>query len=284
MPYSYNGWWASPNLSDIGSVRTVPDTSVRLSVHYGSPGSILIYVADQFNKRVEPLEGGASDDGGWNYRTVSGSASLSNHASATAIDLNWNKHPRGVHNTFTPAQIVVIRQILAECHGAVYWGGDYRSPSIVDDMHFEISTNQSGCDWAWGLIQAEQNEEDDDMPYGLPLDLHGLLKGEHKEFTIAPVNTGNLGFGKAWVSFGCGGGDVVLYGAYQIDGENFWRPLFGPSWDTDTTRTIKSGEPRSKHGLALPDGTGKLELGFQDVITEDPTKFSVSGFIEYGRK
>lgn len=159
--YSYSGYSVSPNLSSIGSVRLVPGSQVSLPVRYGSPGSILVYVAEQFDKRVENIDqafGHPIDDGGWNYRNVGGSNSWSNHASATAIDLNWNRHPRGAKGTFTAAQVRAIRQILAECFGAIYWGGDYRNPSIVDEMHFEINANQVMCDKVWRAIQARQNQ------------------------------------------------------------------------------------------------------------------------------
>lgn len=161
MPNSYSGYSVSSTLSAIGSVRQVPDSAVKLSVRYGSPGSLLMYVAEQFDKRVEDIDqayGHPIDDGGWNYRNVGGTNSFSNHASATAIDLNWNKHPRGARGTFTTKQVQVIRQILSECFGAVYWGGDYRSPSIVDEMHFEIQANQVMCDKVWRAIQGKQNQ------------------------------------------------------------------------------------------------------------------------------
>lgn len=284
MPTSYNGWGVSSNLSAIGSSRAVPGTSIHLSVRYGSAGNLLIYVAEEFHKRVENLQGGASDDGGWNYRFVSGSTSWSNHASATAIDLNWNKHPRGARNTFQSWQVGVIRQILSECHGAIYWGGDYRSPSVVDEMHFEIDTNQAGCDWAWQQIQLQQSQEEDDMPYGVPLDLHGLEVGERKEFTIAPVNTGGLGFGKAWLSLGCDGGDAKIRVVYQKDGEDFWNPLFGDWTGEGPVRLVRASDSRQANSASLPDGTGKVSVELTEIVAENPSKFSASGFIEYGKR
>ena len=76
--------------------------------------------------------------GGYSYRAnVNNPSVWSNHASATAMDLNWSKHPNGVHGTFTAPQIAAVRQILAFCDGVVYWGEDYRG--TVDGMHFEIN-------------------------------------------------------------------------------------------------------------------------------------------------
>jgi len=66
---------------------------------------------------------------------------VSNHASATAIDLNALKHPRGVRNTFSKGQVAAIRRILASYDGVIRWGGDYST--TVDDMHFEINASKA---------------------------------------------------------------------------------------------------------------------------------------------
>lgn len=132
MAVSQNGYTA--NNRDYIATYTVPGTSVRLPIRKGDVSVVLLYVAEQFHKRVEPL----TDGWNWGYaeRPVRGGVSLSNHASGTAIDLNAPKHPLGKRNTFSAAQVRVLRQILAEVGGVVRWGGDY--VSRADDMHFEI--------------------------------------------------------------------------------------------------------------------------------------------------
>ena len=136
MTTSYNGWTAGTRDQAGVVVRTVPGTSVALPVSVAA-ADVLVWVADQFNRKVEPLR--PDWCWGWANRTVRGSTTVvSNHASGTAIDLNAPKHPRGTANTFTPAQVQVIRAILEQAK-VVTWGGDYkRSP--IDEMHFEIST------------------------------------------------------------------------------------------------------------------------------------------------
>jgi hypothetical protein len=132
---SQNGWPANsdPSVIDVHSFL-VPGTARHLTIRGGDVAAILLGVASRFNSRVETL--GASI-GGYNYRVIAGSSVLSNHASGTAIDLNYDKHPQGVHGTFTAAQVSAIRGILAICGSVVRWGGDYTT--TVDEMHFEIN-------------------------------------------------------------------------------------------------------------------------------------------------
>jgi hypothetical protein len=78
-------------------------------------------------------------DGGYAYRKVNnkgGGNSWSCHASATAIDINWNYHWLGWQNTFDkPGQIAQIYKLIKYYH--LRWGGNFGA-GYVDDMHFEI--------------------------------------------------------------------------------------------------------------------------------------------------
>lgn len=137
MTTSQNGWTASSDKASLGIVSPkVPGTVVDFpqGVRGGDVETVLMYVAEQFHKTVEPLKDG--ECWGYLYRAISGSASLSNHASGTAIDLNAHAHPMGSANTFTAAKVAAIRAILAFCEGVVRWGGDFSGRK--DDMHFEI--------------------------------------------------------------------------------------------------------------------------------------------------
>lgn len=138
---SSNGWPVNPSRSS----RTVPGTNVRLNVADGPAGDVLMHVAAQVHNRVENIEltqpgTGAEDDWGWAERNIAGSKTISNHASATAIDLNAGRHPDGAGDTFTPAQVGEIHTILDEVDGVVRWGGDYTSRT-PDEMHFEINAS-----------------------------------------------------------------------------------------------------------------------------------------------
>jgi hypothetical protein len=134
MMYSQNGY--SANNSTLMAAFTVPDTKVRLTLRKGDVSVVLLYVAEMFDKTVEKLR--QKDTGGYNPRLVRGSATvISNHASGSAEDFNWQLHPRGRRGTFTAAELRYIRAILAFCAGTVRWGGDYKS-ATVDEMHFEV--------------------------------------------------------------------------------------------------------------------------------------------------
>ncbi len=135
MVNSQNGWPASASRNSIGVVGlVVGGIDIVGGVKDGDVKIVLGYVADQFNKRVEKLY----TPGCWghNYRPIAGSATVSNHGSGTAIDLNAPGHPRGKANTFTTSQRAAIKAILSEVDNTVTWGGSWKNP---DDMHFEIN-------------------------------------------------------------------------------------------------------------------------------------------------
>lgn len=146
MAVSQNSWPVDPPRS----ARAVPGTSIKLTVANGPAGDILLWVAGQFHKRVENIEGRVMDDWGYANRSVRGSTATSNHASATAIDLNAPQHPLAVKGSFSAAQVAAIHAILAETGGVVRWGGDYSGR--VDEMHFEINASLSAVNAAWARI------------------------------------------------------------------------------------------------------------------------------------
>jgi hypothetical protein len=154
---SQNGWPANSDPAAIGvQSYTVPGTSptVTLKVKSGDVARILIGVAARFQTSVEDING--AESAGYNYRVIAGTNTLSNHASGTAIDLNWNEHPQGTRGTFTQSQVSAIRTILNSCDGVVRWGGDY-SGSGVDEMHFEINVppgdaSLDNCATRMGLV------------------------------------------------------------------------------------------------------------------------------------
>jgi hypothetical protein len=159
---SDNGW---PHLAPAETAsRIVPGTTM---VVHAAPGAlwILCKFAELFNELVEPLDGPIRDD--WSYadRPVRGSTvNLSCHASGTAIDLNALLHPRGVKNTFSPDKVTRIRALLKKftIPGAdtscIKWGNDFKAPSIIDQMHFQIQGTRLG------LLRVQSELEDDMTP------------------------------------------------------------------------------------------------------------------------
>lgn len=152
MPKSQNGWPVIKSQSDKDLVVIrIPGT--------GTPGiplrvqkdcaPLLAYVASRVHKDVTDLRKGnkpgvTQDEGGYNYRKIDGSSSFSNHASGTAIDLNWQLFPmfKRRMNKKQRQAALAIEQELSE---VIRWGGSF-SPSRVDEMHWEIKSGVSKAD------------------------------------------------------------------------------------------------------------------------------------------
>ncbi|HEV8555881.1 MAG TPA: M15 family metallopeptidase [Actinophytocola sp.] len=132
-PVSQNGWPVNPPRT----ARFVPGTTVRVVVADGPAGDVLVHVLTQVDQRVERLDPNAT--WGWANREIRGGGDISNHASATAVDVNAPQHALGARGTFTQVQVDEIHRIVGETNGTVRWGGDYRGRA--DEMHFEIIGN-----------------------------------------------------------------------------------------------------------------------------------------------
>ncbi|TQL03495.1 M15 family metallopeptidase [Cellulomonas sp. SLBN-39] len=133
MATTENGWTAIESGTD---PRLSPFPWVTGRVLVGDVFTVLAYVARRFDAEVEAVDPASS--WGWAYRVISGSGTLSNHASGTAIDLNAPRHPLGAEGTFTAAQQSAIRSILDATNPVVRWGGG-AAYTRKDEMHFEIN-------------------------------------------------------------------------------------------------------------------------------------------------
>ena len=137
---SQNGWPVihAAEVTDKTQVWTIPGhrRDVRVRLLPGPLGFTLAHWCLWFDRFVEDLEQG-EDDWGWAERPVTGSdADMSNHASATAVDLNALRHPYGRTGTFTEDQRGLMLDTLASKYrGVIRAGFTYRTRS--DDMHFE---------------------------------------------------------------------------------------------------------------------------------------------------
>lgn len=178
MPYSYNGWYASPNLSTrplvVAGEAFVPGVLDNDDVY-----TVLQYVAEQMHERVEPIvrdEWHQMDDWGYNYRATTNDNSLSCHASGTAIDYNATRHPYNVPASanFSSEQIAEIRKIVEEA-GVIRWGGEW---ATADAMHFEIQgTAAEVAAAARRLRNTKPPRKDEDMP----------LNAEDKKWIAAEI-------------------------------------------------------------------------------------------------
>lgn len=164
MAVSQNGWTAVSSSAGLVPLRWVTGRVVGGDVH-----TILDHLGARFNAEVEAIDKASS--WGWAYRAVRGAASLSNHASGTAVDFNAPRHPLGRSGTFTAAQVAAIRLILTALGGVVRWGGDY--PGRKDEMHFEINASAAQVSTAAARLRGGASaarpttpitSEEDDMP------------------------------------------------------------------------------------------------------------------------
>lgn len=132
---SYNGWTASKDQAKIRiKSYAIAGTNIKLRCAYLA-APLLVAFAEDFNRHIEPIDGGTLDDWGYAYRDVRGVPDkLSNHSSGTAIDLNATKHPLGKAATFTADKIPMI-QALTQKYGLA-WGGNWLRK---DEMHWEIA-------------------------------------------------------------------------------------------------------------------------------------------------
>lgn len=136
MPSSQNGY---PVLSpDETQVWTIPfkGTDLEIRLTPGPAGFALAHYLLFFGERVEPLVQKQLDDWGYAVRNIRDSSEISNHASATAADLNATQHPLGVRGTFDKEQVRIIHVRLAWMEGILRWGGDYIHRA--DEMHVEV--------------------------------------------------------------------------------------------------------------------------------------------------
>jgi len=143
MAVSQNGYPA--NDINLTSSRQIPGTNRKIRVRKGPAGDLLLWVAAQFDARVEDIDPGQLDDWGYAERPIRGGTELSNHSSGTAVDLNATRHPLGTPplKTFSAAQVATIRSIVNATKGCVRWGGDYTGRQ--DPMHFEVVAPESRC-------------------------------------------------------------------------------------------------------------------------------------------
>lgn len=141
---SQNGWPViTPEDMAAGALRywVIPGKArdITFPLLPGAPGFVLAHWCLYFDREIEDLEASVGDDHGWSHRAIGGTDEWSNHASATAVDLNALKHPQGVRGTFTTTQQYKILDALDRRYRAVIRPGlTFRT--TADDMHFELAT------------------------------------------------------------------------------------------------------------------------------------------------
>lgn len=159
MKRSQNGW-------PVVGVSAIVDRAI-LGVEFpngwlkGDVDVVFTYLIGRLHREVEPM----MDPGcwGWFVKNIEGSSTISNHASATAIDYNAPRHPMGVRNTYNAGDRAKIRAILRDLGGVVRWGGDYSGRP--DDMHFEIDDDAAAVRAAARKVKGEDMTPDELLDY-----------------------------------------------------------------------------------------------------------------------
>lgn len=136
MANSQNGWPVDTTGANEDRDPIYGNVKVPNGVLKGDVAVVMRWVARRFDDTVEKLVAGTC--WGWFVKPIEGSATISNHASGTAIDLNADQHPVGVAagKNFSGAQIAACHAIVKAAGGVVRWGGDYTGRP--DPMHWEI--------------------------------------------------------------------------------------------------------------------------------------------------
>ncbi len=250
---SQNGWPVSPDPTAIGCrVYPIAGSDASLQLRSGDVATVMLYVATRLHREIEPLV--RSYTAAHSFRKISGTAVYSNHASGTAMDLNWHRHPYGAANTFTPAQESVLRDILDKCRGVVRWGGDYSS--TPDDMHFEINV-APGDPRLSQVARALADGAPTDRAPSTAVNLfgrtpNGLLYHRHNEggdwtpWSRIYVPTSGVATSPSVVSLGSG--DYSLYVGNTGRGVSATRYRQGSGWGGWTDRGgILAGAPTAVH-------------------------------------
>jgi hypothetical protein len=124
---SANGW----PLGHKDIVRhTIEGSGATMALRSGDVATVLLHVARRYNYEIATI-------GLAHISQVAGTAPFeTNYASGTAFAIRPDLYPLGVKGNLFPAELLVLRDILAECDGVVRWGGDFkRSPK---EGHFQI--------------------------------------------------------------------------------------------------------------------------------------------------
>lgn len=127
---SFNGWPVVPEVPSF----PVEGSDLTVAVLPGDVATTLLHCARRFCYEL----GGSLAPGDITGHTTDRAVAAgyeSNHLSGTAITIRQSAYPLGAAGGFFPQELVVVRDILAECEGVVRWGGDL---SPVKESHLQI--------------------------------------------------------------------------------------------------------------------------------------------------
>ena len=137
MTQSLNGWPVPPK--ELKKFK-VPGANRNITLDKDAGRPLIALVAD-YHKNVRAIDQGPTDEGGYADRDArSAPGKKSNHASGTAVDINWSEEGAMGSNWgkkfFSDVTNAAKVLILKKRYGAILqWGGDWKAK---DYMHWEI--------------------------------------------------------------------------------------------------------------------------------------------------
>lgn len=134
---SLNGWPVIHSRADKRlKTGTIPGTKIRITAQRDVL-PVLLAVAAEVHTRVKSLVENNSegqDEGGYTYRAAGISSGWSDHASGTAVDLNWRTWPM-FKNAMTLKQRAACKLIERDFSPIIEWGGNWKR---LDQMHWGV--------------------------------------------------------------------------------------------------------------------------------------------------
>lgn len=153
----------------------------------------------------------------------------------------------------------------------------YGSNCIIGGQHqcdanaFKGSTKDFATMIGWldyGAAPAQPVGEDDNMPTSEQLQNWPLAEGEQRVYTVAPVATGSLAWGPAWLSVLAAGGKWEVY-AHDADGAGI----------VGSRPALIDNSAKALGNLQLPSGTRAITVTCTQASTETAVTTAV---VEHG--
>ncbi len=161
---SQNGWPAFHTPDDGNFVRFTAGGRSWWAAN-ADVAVVFTEFVNRFDREVEKVvrPGETYDDWSFADRLVRGStAVVSNHGSATAIDINATRHLLGREGTFLPTDEAALERIVDDItddagRPVLRWGGSYSGRK--DEMHIEAIANQARMKQAANKIRAQKEDD-----------------------------------------------------------------------------------------------------------------------------
>jgi hypothetical protein len=225
---SQNGW---PVYDDTENFTRVKVEGVGFWAANDDVALVLADFTQRYHDTIEKITLPVSEDPGyddWSYavRPVRGQTEgYSNHASASAWDLNSTRHPRGVKNTYSASQRAKLKKLVERDEyqvggESVLRDGEFYGPgATIDGMHIEINASAKSVAKAADQIRKAREEAEDSMAGMTKKDVTDAvidaLKSEiipntsHADENGVKTNLGNMSVVRA-----------LELGDYKADGQN----------------------------------------------------------------